>query len=260
MTFMDHLEELRWRLVRSSIAIATLSLGMWFVKEWVIDNLFLRMLKADFITFKIISNLFGVVMKDAPATLQSTQMSGQFSFAMSTSILGGLILASPYVFYQLWRFIKPGLKKAELDVSKGIVFYVSILFFSGILFGYLIVAPMCVQFFGFFQISTQVQNNFTIDSYMSTILSSVFYSGLLFLLPVVIYLLTKIGVVTPMFLKKYRKHSIVGVLVLSAVITPPDALAQILVAIPILLLYELGIFVSGRVYRKKKAAEVANNL
>jgi sec-independent protein translocase protein TatC len=253
---MDHLEELRWRLVRCSIAIVIMGFAIWFAKEWILDNLFLKMKDPSFPTFAALHYFFGVKMEPATVAFQSTQMAAQFSYAMNISILGGFVLSSPYIFFQFWQFIKPGLKANELNASKGIVVYICILFFIGILFGYFIVAPMCVQFFSAFQISTQIKNVFTIDSFLSMILSSIFYSGLLFLLPVVIYLLTKIGIVTPDFLRKYRKHSIVGVLVLSAVITPPDALAQILVAIPILGLYELGIVVSQKVYNRQKEQEL----
>jgi sec-independent protein translocase protein TatC len=168
--------------------------------------------------------------------------------------MGGLVLAFPYVFYQIWSFIKPGLKQKEKSAVKGIVFYVSILFFIGILFGYFIVSPLCVQFFGTYQISKKIDNIFTINSYMSTIISTVFYSGLLFLMPVIAYIFAKIGIITAAFLRKYRKHSIVGVLILSAVITPPDMLSQIIVSIPILLLYEISILVTARV-NKKQAQE-----
>lgn len=154
--------------------------------------------------------------------------------------------------------MKPGLKRNEKTISKGIVFYVSILFFTGISFGYFVVAPLCVQFFGSYQITDELKNIFTISSYMSMILSTIFYSGLLFLMPVITYLFTKLGVLTPAFLKKYRKHAIIGILVLSALITPPDLISQVIVGIPILLLYETGIFVSTRVEKKLKVQQQSN--
>ena len=143
-----------------------------------------------------------------------------------------------------------------MGMAKGIVFYVSILFFIGILFGYFIVAPLCVQFFGNFQMSEDIVNRFTINSYMGTVISSVFYSGLLFLLPVVTYLFTKLGVITPEYLKKYRKHAIVGILILSALITPPDLISQVIVGVPIVILYEVGVLISKRVIRKRKKEEM----
>lgn len=243
MSFLDHLEELRWRLVRCAIAIVLFSVVLWWYQEWIMNHIFLSMKSPSFITFRFICKVFGICIEEIPVKMQSTTMSGQFSYALMTSIVGGVILSFPYLFYQLWSFVKPGLKQNEKSLVKGLVFYISLLFFSGVLFGYFIVAPLCVQFFGGYQISKDVENIFTISSYMSTIISTVFYSGLLFLLPVVAYLFAKLGIITPFFLRKYRKHAIVGVLILSAVITPPDLISQVIVAIPIVLLYELSIFV-----------------
>lgn len=255
MSFIEHLEELRWRLVKSAIAILVVAITLWFLKEWIMQHIFLSMRHSDFITFELMCQYFGVCVDDIKLDVQSTEMMGQFSFALMMCILGGFVGAFPYIFYQLWSFVRPGLKMNELKIAKGIVFYVSILFFTGIGFGYFIVAPLCVQFFGNFQITEEIVNDFKINSYMSTILSTVFYSGLLFLLPVVSYLLTKIGIITSSFLKKYRKHSIVGILILAAIITPPDLISQVIVGIPILLLYEVGILVSRRVEKKAKAVK-----
>lgn len=163
-----------------------------------------------------------------------------------------LFLGFPFIFYQIWAFLKPGLKFKEKKMAKGIVFYVSLLFFLGISFGYLVVAPLSIQFFGSYQISGDIRNDFTISSYMSTILSTVFYTGLFFLLPVIIYLLSKVGLITPDFLKKYRKHALVVILILSALITPPDVISQIIVSIPILILYEIGILVSKKTFKKEE--------
>lgn len=179
-------------------------------------------------------------------------VSGQFNYAMMMSVIGGIIISSPYIFYQIWAFVKPGLKKNEISASKGLVFYVSLCFFSGIFFGYFVVAPLTIQFFGSFQISPEIENNFTIGSYVGTIISTVFYTGLLFLLPVASYILTKIGLIGPEFLMKYRKHAIVVILIISAIITPPDMLSQIIVSIPIIILYEIGIWVSKRITKKKQ--------
>ncbi|MFM7637979.1 MAG: twin-arginine translocase subunit TatC, partial [Crocinitomicaceae bacterium] len=182
--------------------------------------------------------------------MQSTTVSGQFSYAMMLSILGGVVGAFPYIVYQLWKFIEPGLKVNEKSNVKGIVFYISLLFFIGILFGYFIVAPLSVQFFGSFTISNQIENNFTISSYMSMILSTIFYCGLFFLLPVVSYFLTRIGLFGSDFLKKYRRHAIVVILILAAIITPPDVISQVVVTIPIYILYEISILVSVRVEKQ----------
>lgn len=250
MSFLDHLEELRWRLVRIAVAIVLFAFVLWWFQEWIMDHLFLSLKDPSFFTFRIMCDHFGVCVDEIPLKMQSTNMGGQFSYALMMSVLGGIVLAFPYIFYQLWSFVKPGLKQNERSIASGIVFYVSILFFLGILFGYFIVAPLCVQFFGTYQMSKDIENIFTINSYMSTILSTVFYSGVLFLLPVVSYIFAKLGIITPMFLRQYRKHAIIGVLVLSALITPPDLISQVIVAIPIVLLYEIGIVVAASVYKK----------
>ena len=256
MSFLDHLEELRWRLVRSAIAIVVFAVGIWFFMEWILDNLFLSMRYPSFPTFRLMCDLFGVCVESIEIEMQSTELLGQFSYAIMMSIMGGIVLSFPFLFYQIWAFVKPGLKQNEKGVARGIVFYVSILFFIGILFGYFIVAPLCIQFFGNFQISDAIKNDFTINSYMGTVISSVFYSGLLFLHPVVTYIFTKLGVITPEYLKKYRKHAIVGILILSALITPPDLISQVIVGVPIVILYEAGILISKRVIRKKKKEEM----
>lgn len=256
MTFLDHLEELRWRLVRMAISIVVLSVVLWFFQEWIMDHLFLAMKETDFISFKMMCEYFGVCVNEIPVEMQSMTVSGQFSYALMMSIMGGIVLSFPFLFYQIWGFVKPGLKQNEKSVAKGIVIYVSLLFFLGILFGYFVVAPLCIQFFGSYQISDKIKNIFTINSYMSTVLSSIFYTGLLFLLPVIAYLFTRLGVLTSAFLKKYRKHSIIGVLILSAIITPPNLVSQIIVGVPIMILYEVGILVSARVEKKMKNQQV----
>lgn len=256
MSFLDHLEELRWRLVKISISIIVVASILFYFQEWIMQNLFVSMREPDFISFRLMCEWFGVCVKEIPVSFQSTTMSGQFSYALMMSIMGGIVLSFPFIFYQVWGFVKPGLKQNEKSVVSGLVFYVSILFFLGILFGYFIVAPLCVQFFGSYQISSDIENIFTINSYLSTILSTVFYSGLLFLLPVLTYIFTRLGIVTPIFLRKYRKHAIVGILILAAIITPPDLISQIIVAIPIILLYEIGILVSVRVEKNMKKENV----
>lgn len=247
MSFLDHLEELRWRLVKSAIAIVIFAVSIWIYQSEIIDYAFLSMKNPSFITYKLLCEYFSICTPEINISIQSTTMGGQFSYAIMMSLMGGVVVAFPYVFYQLWSFIKPGLKHNEKSAVKGIVFYVSLLFFTGIGFGYYVVAPLCVQFFGTFQLSKNIENIFTVSSYMSTILSTIFYTGLMFLLPVVAYILAKIGIITADFLKKYRKHSIVVVLILAAVITPPDLISQVIVAIPLLLLYEISIFVTKRI-------------
>jgi sec-independent protein translocase protein TatC len=255
MSFLQHLDELRWRLVRIAIAVISVAVVLWIYQEWVMNHVFLVLKEKEFITFKLLCAYFGVCVSDTTVKMQSMTVSGQFNYAMMMSLMGGLIITAPYIFYQIWSFIKPGLKKNELRAAKGLVFYVSLCFFSGVLFGYFVVAPLTVQFFGSFQISPEIENNFTVGSYMGTIISTVFYTGILFLLPIVSFILTKIGLIGPEFLKKYRRHAIVVILIISAVITPPDMLSQIIVSIPIIVLYEIGIVVSTRTSKNKNTIE-----
>ena len=186
-------------------------------------------------------------------------MMGQFTMHLTSSFIMGLIFAFPYVAWEIWRFIRPGLHSNERKYSRGAVFSISFLFFLGVSFGYFIMSPLAVYFLSSYQISDVISNEFDITSYVSTIATLVLGSGILFQLPVVIYFLSQIGMVTPKFLRQYRKHAIVIILVIAAIITPPDPLSQTLIGIPLLLLYEFSIFISGIVV-KRKAKEEAEEL
>ena len=238
--------------MRSAIAVIIFAIVIWIYQKEIMENVFLIMVDPNFVTFRLLCEYLNVCIDKIPVNFQSMTLSGQFSYALMMSIMGGAVLAFPNIFYQLWSFVKPGLKFKERKMAKGIVFYVSILFFTGILFGYFVVAPLSVQFFGAFQITDKIRNDFTISSYMSTILSTVFYTGLFFLLPVVTYLLVKIGLFTPEFLVKYRKHAVVVILILAAIITPPDVISQVIVTIPIYLLFEISVLVAKRVAKNQQ--------
>ena len=251
MPFLGHLEELRWRLVKSVIAILVFAIVIFYFTEWITNNVFLALAEPEFPIFRFFCWAFSICSDAIAIDFQSIQMSGQFSTNLMMALIGGLILAFPFVFYQLWGFIKPGLKQSEVKTVRGIVGFVSVLFFVGILFGYYVVAPLSVQFLGNWQMTEAIENNITINSYLKTIISTVFFTGLLFLLPVVILIFSRLGIVTSDFLKKYRKHSFVAVLIISAIITPPDLFTQIVVSIPILLLYEFGILIARRIEKKR---------
>ena len=186
-------------------------------------------------------------------------MTGQFTMHIMSSFIIGLVVAFPYVVWEIWRFIKPGLQKNERKYSRGAVGAVSVLFFMGVTFGYYVIAPWMVYFLANYSISDMIVNEFDITSYVSTVVLLVLGSGLLFQLPVVIYFLTKIGIVTPEFLRKYRKHSIVIILIVAAIVTPPDPLSQMLITIPLYLLFEISILISASV-AKRKAREEAEEL
>lgn len=251
MPFLAHLEELRWRLVRSVIAILIFAIAIFYYTEWITTNIFLAMAKSDFPIFRFFCEVFNICSDEITISFQSIQMSGQFSTNLMMAVVGGLIIAFPYVFYQIWSFVKPGLKQNEVSTVRGIVGFVSILFFLGVGFGYFVVAPLSIQFLGNWRMTDDIVNNITINSYLITIVSTVLFTGLFFLLPVVIMIFSKLGLVTPAFLKKYRKHAFVIVLIISAIITPPDLFTQIVVSIPILLLYEFGILISKNIEKKR---------
>jgi len=263
MSFLGHLEEMRWRLVRSAISVVAVAIVIFIFTEPIVQTVFMNMKEADFITYKLLCDLGNMIgMGDGMCiesiqikSIQSLDMTGQFNTNMYMALIGGLIVAFPFIFWQMWGFVKPALKQKELNVSKGVIFWASVLFFLGIGFGYFLISPLCVQFFGNYKILDNVDNNFRINSYLSMITTTTFLTGLFFELPVVIYIATKLGLVTPELLKKYRKHAVVIVLILSALITPPDVISQVMVAIPIMLLYESGIYVSKAVVRRKQEVE-----
>ncbi len=259
MSFLGHLEELRWRLVRSSIAIVAFAVVVFIFIEELFEHVILAPQSADFITYRFfckLSHWVGMGDKlcagDVEVDLQSIEVLGQFSSHIFISIVGGIIIAFPYIFTEIWGFIKPGLRQKEKKAVRGLVAYASLLFFFGVLFGYFVIAPLTVQFFGSYQMHEDITNNFKIDSYLSIVTSTTFASGLIFQLPIVVYILSKIGMVTPEFLKKYRRHALIVVLILSAIITPPDVISQVIVSLPILVLYEVSIHISRAVNKKNQ--------
>lgn len=252
MPFLHHLEELRWRLVKSAAAILVFAILIFIFTEWIVETVFLSLAQPDFPLFVFFCKAFGMCANEIKIDLQSVEFTGQFGINMMLAIIGGIIVAFPFIFYQLWSFVKPGLRQNELNMARGIVWFVSALFFIGIAFGYFVIAPLTVQFFGNWQLDETIENNITISSYIKTIVSTVFYTGLLFLLPVIIYIFSKLGIMTPEFLKKYRKHALVIILILAAIITPPDIFSQIIVSVPIYGLYEIGILISKRVDKKRQ--------
>jgi sec-independent protein translocase protein TatC len=257
MTFLDHLEELRWHLIRSFIAILILASLAFLAKEFIFDTIIFGPKKGDFISYEILCSISQSIgqggafcFDELPFRVQSRTVSGQFSAHLWTSILAGFIVSFPYVIWEFWRFISPGMYKNEKDGAKGFIFISSLLFFIGILFGYYIVTPLSINFLGNYTISNEVFNDFDLASYVGLLRSSVLASGIIFELPIIIHYLTKVGIVTPDFLRKNRKFALVIVLGLSAIITPPDIASQIIVSIPILVLYEISIIISKIGFKK----------
>jgi len=263
MSFLDHLEDLRWHLIRIILSIIIAGAIAFVFKGFIFDVIIFGPKSMDFPTYKYLCNIANFIGLDTafcadelPFRIQNRTMGGQFSAHVWTSIYAGLIIAFPYVIYQLWSFISPGLHADERKYSRGFIFVTSLLFFIGVLFGYYIVTPLSINFLGTYTVSEQISNEIDISSYISLVRSSAIASGLIFELPILIYFLTKIGLVTPKILRKYRKFALVIVLILSAVITPPDIASQVIVAIPILILYQISIYISKVVVRnqKKKSA------
>lgn len=258
MSFLDHVEELRWHLIRSTLAILTFGSLAFIFKDFVFNTILFAPKSANFITYRFfcsVSNFFGtdgLCIEDIPFTFQSLAMAEQFSVHIWTSITVGFILAFPYIIYEFWRFISPGLYEKERKNARSFILISSLLFFIGVLFGYYVVTPLSVNFLGNYSVSNLVERNIKIGSYIALVRSSLLASGLIFELPIIIYFLTKIGLVSPAFLQKYRKHALILVLILAAIITPPDVISQIIVAIPILILYEISIIISKIVIKNEQ--------
>lgn len=265
MTFLDHLEELRWHIIRALFAVIILTVAAFIYAPWIFENVIFGPAHTDFIFFKWMCNLGKLVgseetlcIKSLPFKVQSRQMMGQFMMHLVSSFVLGLIVAFPYVAWELWSFVRPGLHSKEQRFSRGAVFFITLLFFMGVSFGYFIMSPLAVYFFSNYQLSPIIQNEFDITSYVSTIIMLVFGSGILFQLPIVVYFLSKIGLVTPAFMRTYRRHAIVIILVVGAIVTPPDPFSQLMIGIPLLLLYEFSILISAWVIRRQKKEELKN--
>ena len=259
MSFLDHLEDLRWHLIRSTLAILIAGIGAFTFSRFIFDTIIFGPKKMDFPTYKYLCNISEFLKFDStfcadsfPFTIQNRTMGGQFSADIWTAIYAGMIIAFPYIIYQLWSFISPGLHPSERKHSRGFIFVTSFLFFLGVLFGYYVVTPLSINFLGTYSVSSEITNEIDLGSYISLVRSSSLASGFVFELPIIMYFLTKVGLVTPQILKKYRKYALVIVLILSAVITPPDVASQVIVAIPILILYQVSIYISAVVVRNQE--------
>lgn len=267
MSFLEHLEELRWHIIRSLLYIVVGAIGAFIAKDIIFNQIILAPKNPEFFTNRMFCQLGHWLLNNdilcintKPFQLISIKMSGQLSTHVAVSLVSGLIMAFPFIIWEFWRFFRPALHTNEQKYVKGAVVITSMLFFIGVVFGYYMIVPLSIHFLGSYQISEQVVNQIYIRSYIGTLTSIVLASGLVFELPLIAYILTKIGVITPSFLIKYRRHSIVVIFIIAAIITPPDVFSQILVSIPLLVLFEVGILISKRVYRerKKKQEEFLN--
>ena len=262
MSFLEHLEELRWHIVRAMIAIVVIGIVVFLNKNFVFDKIIFGPLKPEFPTYQwlcwLSENLrLGkqLCIEAVPLKIVNLDLAGQFVTHIKVSLIVGLVLSFPYVFWEFWRFIKPALYENEINNMRGLVFITSLLFLVGVAFGYLLITPFSVNFLGSYKVSPDVENTINLGSYITSVSMLALSSGILFELPMVVYFLSKIGLVTPDFMRVYRKHAVVVILVISAVITPPDVTSQVLIAIPIFILYELSINISKRVWKNLEKEE-----
>lgn len=251
MSFLDHLEELRWHIIRSIIAILSVAILVFVFKNFVFENIIFAPKKAWFPTYK----LFG--MEPFDFDLKAIHMHESFLVHIKVSFFLGLVCAFPVVFNEFWKFIKPGLYAKERKAARGMVLVCSLLFMMGVSFGYYIVAPFGINFLASYSVGVDVENAPTLASYISYLLMFTLPTGLVFELPVIIYFLAKIGLVTAPMMRSYRKHAFVGILILAATLTPPDILSQFLIGVPVYLLYEISIFIAKHVEKKNKEKESA---
>lgn len=252
-SFLDHLEVLRWHLIRSAAAVLVFTILAFVFPNILFDKIIFAAKDPSFATYRFFCWMsetlhFGeaLCIDEMPFELMNINMSGQFSTHIMSSVIAGFVIAFPYVFWEIWRFVKPALHSSEKKYSRGVVFYTSLLFILGVMFGYYGVAPLSVQFLGNYQVSSQVVNQINLNSYISTVTTVCLANGIVFLLPVLIYFLSKLGLITPSFLRQYRRHALVVLMILAAIITPPDIMSLILVTFPLMLLYEVSIKVSAK--------------
>jgi sec-independent protein translocase protein TatC len=265
MSFVDHLEVLRWHLVRSSIVLVIVAIGVFVYVDWIFDNIIFAPARKDFVTYKGLCDLShtlhlgdALCMPPVDIELLGSTVSGPFMSAISISFIGAIIIAFPYLMWELWRFVKPALSQKEISYARGSIGWVSLCFFTGAAFGYFLLAPFTFNFLANFQLGTTGVYKYlpTLDDYIDTLTSLILGCGIAFELPVLAYVLSKLGLITPQFLKTYRKYAFVIILIVAAVITPsPDWTSQTIVAVPLLLLYEISILISKRVDRQRIKTE-----
>lgn len=262
MSFFDHIEALRWHVLRSLVAVLIATVVIFIKITFIYDTIIMAPTRHTFITYEVFckfGHLMGLgdklCLEDVPLTFQNMQLSGQFLQAISSSFTFGMIIAAPYILWEFWRFVRPALKENELKYTRGIVFWTSLLFFAGVAFGYFILTPYTVNFFAAYSISESIHNIITIKSYLSTLRQIILGTGALFELPILTYFLAQTGIITSAMLKTYRKHAILVIVVLAAIITPPDVASQIIVSIPLYGLYEVSIWIAKKVERRQKIRE-----
>jgi sec-independent protein translocase protein TatC len=265
MTFIDHLEALRWHLVRSLLVVVVFAIAIFINIDWVFDNVIAGPLQNNFVTYIQLCKLSNWLhlgdafcMPPMNVKMQTTAFSSQFMSSITIAFMGGFIAAFPYVFWEFWRFVKPALTPSELRSTRGSIFFVSFFFFSGAAFGYFLLGPFTFNFLSNYTIGSAhlLETKPTLDDYLDNLVNLILGCGIAFELPVLSYVLTRMGLITPQFLKTYRKYAVVVILVVAAIITPsPDWSSQMLVFVPLFFLYQLSIVVSRRAYKEMEKKE-----
>jgi len=256
MTFLEHLEALRWHLVRSIVAVVVFAVVIFISKEFVFEIMIFGPLKANFPTYQFFCNTFGLMCEPPNIIIQSLKLQEKFVTHLKVSILAGIVVAFPYIFYEMWNFIKPGLYPKEQRAARGVVFVCSSLFLIGVFFGYYVMAPVAINFLTGYDVG-DIETTSSLSSFVNNLAMYTMPTGVIFELPIVVYFLTKVGLVTADFLKKYRRLAFVLILIFSAIITPPDVMTQFLIGIPLYLLYEISIGISSRVMKKQAEEDAA---
>jgi sec-independent protein translocase protein TatC len=266
MSFLDHIEELRWHIVRSAIAIIIGACVVFWKVEYIFDNIILGPAHKDFVSYKWFCALGRLLHSDALCNtqinmkFQNTAVTGQFMMALSVSTMGGFILVFPFILWEMWKFVKPALKPTEVSMARGIVFWCSLLFFSGVCFAYFIVAPYTINFFGSYSLSPLFENIITIENYYDTMSNLILALGVVFELPILVYFLTRIGILTPEFLKARRRYAFLILFILAMLIAPPDVFSCLLVFFPLYILFEISVAISGRAARARKKRKAMKEL
>ncbi len=261
MSFWGHIGELRGHLIRSIIAIVIGGFVVGFNIQWIMDHIFFAPTKNNFVTFEVINHFSEKILGTKSITLPDTfqiqqkKMMQQFNVMMSVSIFGGIVLAFPYIIYELWRFISPALHPTERKNSRFFINFIWMLFLAGVLCGYFLILPLAINFGMMFRISDNITQLFDLTDYTTLFLQIVLGMGTIFLFPVIVYFLTSIGILTPQFMRTYRRHAIVLIMVVAAIITPADVLSMMMAALPLVVLYEFSIMTSSRIYKRLQKNE-----
>lgn len=258
MSFFEHIEALRWHLIRACLAIIVFTGVAFYYYDIIWNKIIMAPMDLNFWTYRrmcelgALLHMSGFCITKIPGHLINTEMAGQFTLQINSSIIIGVMLGFPYLLWEIWRFIKPALHEKERKAASGFVLYATVLFLIGVMFGYYVIAPESIAFLANYQVSASIENMFTIDSYLSSVTTLTLATGIVFELPIVVYILSSLGILTPTFMRSTRRYAIVIILIVSAIITPtPDMLTMTIVSLPLLILYEIGILVSAVVEKRR---------